>query len=654
MNLVLFLALYYGVSGSKIRKLIDFLDKDAPGDIEKAPNYNEESVAFQRNKNFNPCLENREICANKGKCRNEDGNFYCVCPVTHYGKTCEHVADQTNCVKNLCQNNSTCVSTKNRRSIVNTVLLKELRLAKGVKEPLTDNELEEIDIQVDYECICRKGYFGGLCDESELERNCQEVHCLGRGKGIIDKDGNCHCECEKQYFGERCEQLSACYDTQCENGGICEDQVDLVAKTVTATCKCSGTVEIIGGTVTGENCEKLEIPNSIPQELVPCTDGRNSALYFKKLISQIDIGLDKDITELEAIQNDYHDGKTRNGQMTTSWCENNGKCVPEVIRVSTSRAYYIHSCECTDPLSDGYYCEYKRHDACSLTREEVARGARWDEKCTDSMHGACVDINGQATCVCKPDYTGDTCEVFDPCARHPCKHGDCIPIPSSADVAFGTNRYQCLCPLSAKLDTENNDCVEINEKKCAKGVCGNGRCVPCESDIPYDDDLMPLCNHNEKLQGFRCLCDSGYLPPYCKIHTNPCYHNLCQNSATCHADPKTKSYDCQCVNGTRGSLCETVDNSCDAFGSKICDNGECINDEYYHRGFSCDCFEGWEGLDCDIPIGSMVIWWRRLETHYQFTMPLLACFLSLSVIFPLIFWSRRGRGGQETVKKVEA
>lgn len=115
--------------------------------------------------------------------------------------------------------------------------------------------------------------------------------------------------------------------------------------------------------------------------------------------------------------------------------------------MNSSRAYYIYRCECTNPLTDGYYCEYKRHDSCSLTREEVARGDRWDEKCTDSQHGACVDISGVAHCVlvhlpacllpsspnfrCKPDYTGEKCEIFDPCARQPCKHGDCIPVGTS-------------------------------------------------------------------------------------------------------------------------------------------------------------------------------------------------------------------------------
>ncbi|CAI2296084.1 unnamed protein product [Caenorhabditis sp. 36 PRJEB53466] len=591
---------------------------------------------------------NANICSNGGKCAAEGGNFYCICPVTHYGKTCEHLADQTNCERHLCQNNSTCVSTKSRRTIVNTVLLNQLRVEKGAQKALDDRELALIDLEVNYECICQKGTFGALCDESEADRTCRDVYCLGRGKGKSDNSGKCLCECEKQFFGERCEQLSACFDTLCENGGICQDVVDAQAKTIRAVCKCPEKVEIIGATVTGENCETLHIPTGIAKELLPCEQGRDSFTFFKKLKAKIDLSLMAEIDELEAIQMDYHDGNSSNAKMSVGWCQNAGKCVAEVVRVKSGRAYFVHRCECTDALSDGYYCEYRRSDACSLRREEVARGARWDEKCTDMQHGACVDIMGEPKCVCKPDYTGESCEVFDPCARHPCKHGDCIPTPSSADSSFGTQRFQCLCPLSAKLDANNSDCVPIIDKKCGAGVCGNGRCVPCDSDISAaDDDLMPLCNLNENAQGFRCLCEAGYLPPVCKVHTNPCHQNLCQNSATCRVNEAQKSYDCICLNGTRGTLCETIVDSCDAFGNNVCEHGVCVNDEYFHRGFSCDCDDNFEGLNCDVALSSVETLFRRVQKHYEYSLPLSVCVVTLLLLFLIILAGNRGRGGQK-------
>lgn len=47
---------------------------------------------------------------------------------------------------------------------------------------------------------------------------------------------------------------------------------------------------------------------------------------------RVDLDFMNDISELEAIQLDYHDGKTLNGNMSEGWCRNGGKCVPEVIR----------------------------------------------------------------------------------------------------------------------------------------------------------------------------------------------------------------------------------------------------------------------------------------------------------------------------------
>uniref|UniRef100_A0A8R1DUQ0 EGF-like domain-containing protein n=1 Tax=Caenorhabditis japonica TaxID=281687 RepID=A0A8R1DUQ0_CAEJA len=289
--------------------------------------------------------------------------------------------------------------TKEKRTLVNTVALHRLRAAKGGNQELTDTELAQLDVEVQYECICQRGTFGAFCDESEADRSCQEVYCLGRGKGKSGRNGTCSCQCEKQFFGERCEQLSACFDTRCENGGICEDVVDWKLKTVTASCECPKSVEIVKAKVSGETCGKLEIPTTTDKQFIPCETSSNSSQFYKKLLTTIDLDFMNDISELEAIRDDYHDGMSTSAQMNEGWCRNGGKCVPQVIRVRSNRFYYIPSCECTDPLSDGIYCEYKRKDGCSLTRDEVARGARADEKCTDMQHGACVDIMGKATCV---------------------------------------------------------------------------------------------------------------------------------------------------------------------------------------------------------------------------------------------------------------
>lgn len=71
----------------------------------------------------NPCVVAKTNCLNGGLCMSVGHElflfkiilkiffikrWYCECPKSHYGRFCEFVADQTECERNLCQNNSTC------------------------------------------------------------------------------------------------------------------------------------------------------------------------------------------------------------------------------------------------------------------------------------------------------------------------------------------------------------------------------------------------------------------------------------------------------------------------------------------------------------------------------------------------------------------
>ncbi|CAB3408902.1 unnamed protein product [Caenorhabditis bovis] len=630
-------SIYY-VNGKVIRKFIDLLDKDAPTPLKLAPNYNEESISYKRNKKFDPCVQNPKICGSNGKCLSKDGNFYCICAPTHYGKTCEHIADQTNCQSNICENNSTCVSSETHRTIMNTTLIQLLRASKPDFEPLSISELASAEIVINYECICQPGFVGEICEISEAQRSCEEDYCLNRGRGVLEEN-KCVCKCEKQFFGNRCEQVSACYETKCENGGVCEDEIDMKAKTISAKCVCPKKIKNVDAVIEGEFCEKVKIIGE--NKNLPCAPGGNAFEMMSAMMEKLPnlLETEAETKELREIQNNYNDGTNKPKKMTNGWCENGGKCVPQVVKIASKEFYYLPTCTCTDPLTEGYYCEYKRKDACDLTLEEIARGVRLDEKCTDIAHGACVDILGTAHCVCKPDYTGANCENFDPCARKPCKHGNCIALSESSSP--GGARYQCLCPLSAKLE-HGTDCVNIEEGVCKKGICGHGRCMPC--DAPKDDDMLPICNQAEIKRGYRCLCEAGFVPPFCRAHSNPCYQNLCQNSAKCVPN-QYKSYDCQCLNGTSGTICENIDDACEAFGHSVCQNGECINDYYWRRGFSCDCLVGYEGLNCEISLPLMATGWRLVTRHYQFTMPVAFCALSLILLF--IFSTRTANRQKE-------
>ncbi|CAI5438778.1 unnamed protein product [Caenorhabditis angaria] len=625
LYIFLLLLFFFEIGESvNVRKWVKFLDKEAPTSITKMPNYNDQSLGYERTRKFNPCEQNPNICSNNGKCFSQDGNFYCICPKTHYGKTCENIADQTHCQNNQCTNNSTCQSIPVPHKTINTALLE--RIASERKFGMNDDDLAATEIEISYQCMCIPGYFGVFCEKTEAVRKCEEEYCLGRGRAKV-VEGKCKCICDKQFLGHRCEQISPCFEMQCLNGGKCVDKVDMKKETITSYCKCPKKVANLGVKISGERCEIITIPERTPDEAIPCKIGK-AYDFLVNLINAASMGNKKEIkSELEKIEQDYDNGKSYEKFVVNGWCEGDAKCVPEVYQI-VDEYYYLFRCECSD-LAEGRYCEFERETLCSPTREELARGMRYDEKCTSSENGQCIILYDKPHCVCNPDYVGDSCSQFDPCARHPCKHGTCVPIVDSTSAVS----YQCICPLSSTL-VDGKNCIEDKpEGICKPGMCGKGKCMTC--GIHNENDIMPLCNDAEEKRGFRCVCEAGYVQPFCKVHSNPCYQNMCKNGGIC-VIKEGKTYDCDCLPGTSGTLCEYVEDICSAYGHQICVNGDCVNDEYYRRGFACSCYDGYIGINCEGKIDILSETWIRISKYYQISFPLIACFLTLVIISILL------------------
>ncbi|KAK6039717.1 hypothetical protein COOONC_22777, partial [Cooperia oncophora] len=85
-----------------------------------------------------------------------------------------------------------------------------------------------------------------------------------------------------------------------------------------------------------------------------------------------------------------------------------------------------------------------------------------------------------------------------------------------------------------ELVTETK-CVYTGTGNCsrAKNPCNRGECLSCQHT--EQSDVLQLCNENEKKDGFRCICEPGFKPPYCEAPADACFNHLCINGAQCVA-----------------------------------------------------------------------------------------------------------------------
>ncbi|KAE9412078.1 hypothetical protein Angca_006295, partial [Angiostrongylus cantonensis] len=77
--------------------------------IHKLKGNGDDGPIVQEMGDYNPCLTSKNMCDNKGKCINREGQFICQCPPTHFGKRCERIADTRFCKNHRCQNGGTCL-----------------------------------------------------------------------------------------------------------------------------------------------------------------------------------------------------------------------------------------------------------------------------------------------------------------------------------------------------------------------------------------------------------------------------------------------------------------------------------------------------------------------------------------------------------------
>ncbi|WKY07873.1 hypothetical protein Q1695_007397 [Nippostrongylus brasiliensis] len=603
----------------------------------------------QEKSDYDPCKTSKDMCQNKGKCINRDGEFMCQCPPTHYGKRCERIADTRFCQGHQCQNNATCLSTDKNETFVNPVALREFKQ----KNPNEVPNPKSFMITVRYHCICADGYVGEFCQITEEERSCEEDYCSSHGRGHYDPESGCTCECDPQdWIGERCDIRSPCAHYGCMNTAGCTLKDHPQQNLVEAVCNCPVGAQFVPASITGNHCERITTDYS-NHPLVPCRKNGNFFEWYNTMQSNMR-GRELDLSNLKEILDMcvMLDGRKCETDTTLQrgWCYYGGECHVRAEAFASGMIYLTPYCECKGAES-GRFCEYHRKDACDPTAVEKESGVTRENRCTGLHNGHCIAPEGIALCDCFPGYVGEQCEIYDPCSRNPCgKSSECVAIPDETEVRgdLSAQNYRCLCGMSDDIDEKNpaqTKCVYSGTGNCsrAKNPCNRGECLSCEQSAEKGD-VLQLCDEKEKKDGFKCVCEPGFKPPYCEAPADACFNHLCINGAQCIA--KTPfNYECKCNPGTSGTLCEYVSDYCKAFGDRVCIHGSCYEDPSSTRQFSCHCKFMFYGRNCEYEQSIVEANYQFIVENSDFIFPAFSVACTFMVLFVVYFTclSKSGR-----------
>ncbi|XP_030840944.1 delta and Notch-like epidermal growth factor-related receptor [Strongylocentrotus purpuratus] len=112
--------------------------------------------------------------------------------------------------------------------------------------------------------------------------------------------------------------------------------------------------------------------------------------------------------------------------------------------------------------------------------------------------------------------------------------------------------------------------------------------------IPYVIGLVSYRDSTDTFSDFAELLQEGNSNLVINRADNECASRPCQNDGQCFGESGGRSR-CECINGFRGTNCETATDEC---ASEPCQNGGTCFD--ITNGYICSCFAGITGLRCEI------------------------------------------------------
>uniref|UniRef100_A0A5S6QJ85 Cubilin n=1 Tax=Trichuris muris TaxID=70415 RepID=A0A5S6QJ85_TRIMR len=312
-------------------------------------------------------------------------------------------------------------------------------------------------------CLCSDGYSGEFCEKEVNLCETEDIICKNNGT-CAAMHGKWECQCMAGFSGKHCENDIWCKEFSCSYHGVCAHGAN--------GPKC-----ICDAGFTGTFCEHVICGGSINDNegiiRSPKNSTGSSAQYYFKgasclwnftvssdncvhlLFDFVDLRSDYATYELcypESLNVYYVTGSNNEKHLIRSLCDEDDQI--EIVSPSNNVILDYNTVEDTDYEHLGFRVRYViDENDCTA------------DKCQGNT--ICIDqLDSSFKCVCKPGFTGSSCETkysacnhFRPCGRF----GQCIDIGDS---------FQCVCDAdhTGKLCEQEVD-------HCSPSPCIYGKCI---------------------------------------------------------------------------------------------------------------------------------------------------------------------------------